>query len=142
METTSSPWIWISLAFHPGYHYDAFAATSNEILSIYFCFNQLNYYLFQTSKVGTVTFYEARPGSFVYYEHNFHVMDLKVQIPLNHSYYPLLIIRFASVSARTWYLEMWTRYLPADSKCHAVIGIPLWSFTRQSWVKRWMITQK
>ena len=69
------PGEWMNVYFYPGWRYVAFPARSTEDVRMCLYFTCKKYVFVQ---VATVNFYQSRPESLVYHEHNFHIMDLKV----------------------------------------------------------------
>ena len=67
----------MELYFYPGYTYAAYRSTEINQVKIFIYYNFYNFFI---HKVPSVTFYESRPLSLVYHSHEFHVMDLKVEI--------------------------------------------------------------
>ena len=68
---------WLELDLYPGYTYAAYKGAKNQVVEKFLqliVFN--NFFLLQMT---SLTVYDARPESLVYYSHEFHLMDLKVK---------------------------------------------------------------
>ena len=65
----------LTVPYYAGYRYVAFPARNSQEVCSLSC-NQLDNE--KKFKAGRVDLYEERPESFVYFDHCFHVLDIKV----------------------------------------------------------------
>ena len=65
----------LTVPYYAGYRYVAFPARSSQEVCILNCKQMGKWIIF---KVGRVDLYEERPASLVYFDHCFHVLDVKV----------------------------------------------------------------